>query len=92
MTPADKRPCLRIQGRLNPLQVEYSRVGVVNNGFMFDEGMVAGIQNYGRVGIWPFGRHADAHGVGIGTRLRYYDPKMLNVLSLASGLRKYRRR
>jgi hypothetical protein len=46
---------------------------------MFDEGMVASTQTYGRVGVWPFGRYADAHGVGVCIRFRYYDPEMLNV-------------
>jgi len=53
----------------------------MNNGFMFDEGMVTSTQNHGRVGIWPFGRYANAHGVGIGIWFRYYDPKVLNVHS-----------
>jgi hypothetical protein len=81
MNTADERPCVGIQGCLNPLQIEYSCVRVVDNGFMLHEGMVANIENYGRVGIWALGRYADAYGVSVGVRFRYYDPKMLNVLS-----------
>jgi len=81
VTPADERPCVGIQRRLNLFQIEYPRVRVMNHGFVFDEGMVTNIKNHGRVRIGPFGRYTDAHGVRIGIRLGYYDPEMLNVLS-----------
>ena len=68
MAHAGERPCVGIQGCLNPLQIEYPCVRVMNNGLMFDEGMVANTQNHGRGGILPFGRYADAHGVGFGIR------------------------
>ena len=51
MAPADKRPCVGIQGCLNLLQIENSCVRIVDRGLMFDEGMLAGTKNHGRIRI-----------------------------------------
>jgi hypothetical protein len=79
MTHADERPCVRIQGCLNRAQIENPCVRVVNYGFMIDEGVIANAKYHGSVRVRPFCRNADAHGVGIGIRFRYYNPQMLSV-------------